>query len=481
MNSPMVVVVVGANVTATVVEELAGVSALVPPHAEAARARTTSRLVRVDQVLTPTGYASSALETSRPAYADLVMEIVVVSIVIVLLVTVAVAVIGIRAVARGRAAQNEQWLTTARALSLSFEPETFTARARLSGTVDGIGVEVRSIVESTGKSSARYTRYRASYPSLGLGLKVMATGGWQKLSTWFGGQDVATGDQEFDPAVTVKGHDDDAVRRFLSPSRRVSAHRLIVEFPGVVIEDASITWRMRGLEADGQRLMTVVRRMVGVAQRLTESAAGADRAMEARAVGSPGEAAGLLRDGNLGLEDQIDLAEASYVEGRFEEAEETLAALESALPADAQVAAWRRRAGERKVLGALPASSDDEVITEPEAVAAELFDPGLLSFDATRLFEEEYEQRRVRWRGTVMRSSAYRSDQEFGSGPGVRAVVRVYRLGWDLYGGRDVDAVVALPEGTVAAVGSEITFEGHLVRADTLMRNLFVADGRLVA
>jgi len=155
MNSPMVVVVVGANVTATVVEELAGVSALVPPHAEAARARTTSRLVRVDQVLTPTGYASSALETSRPAYADLVMEIVVVSIVIVLLVTVAVAVIGIRAVARGRAAQNEQWLTTARALSLSFEPETFTARARLSGTVDGIGVEVRSIVESTGKSSAR--------------------------------------------------------------------------------------------------------------------------------------------------------------------------------------------------------------------------------------------------------------------------------------------------------------------------------------
>ncbi len=69
---------------------------------------------------------------------------------------------------------------------------------------------------------------------------------------------------------------------------------------------------------------------------------------------------------------------------------------------------------------------------------------------------------------------------EFGEGPGVRAVVRVYRLGWDLSGGRDVDAVVALPEGAIVPVGAEVEFEGVLVRADSLMRNLFVDDGRLV-
>jgi hypothetical protein len=47
-----------------------------------------------------------------------------------------------------------------------------------------------------------------------------------------------------------------------------------------------------------------------------------------------------------------------------------------------------------------------------------------------------------------------------------------------------VDAVVALPaEAHTILQGAgdrEVAFEGRLVRADSLMRNLFVAEGRLL-
>jgi hypothetical protein len=81
----------------------------------------------------------------------------------------------------------------------------------------------------------------------------------------------------------------------------------------------------------------------------------------------------------------------------------------------------------------------------------------------------------VRWTGTLIRA------RESGRGAGLRAVVRVHRLRSDLYGGREVDAVVELPaDADVPSIGDPLTVEGRLIRADTLMRNLFVADGRVV-
>ena len=69
----------------------------------------------------------------------------------------------------------------------------------------------------------------------------------------------------------------------------------------------------------------------------------ADSAMRIRADGNPVEAAEMLRSGTVSLEDRRDYAEAAYAGARYDEAAEALAHLERALPADGQVAAWRRR------------------------------------------------------------------------------------------------------------------------------------------
>ncbi len=414
----------------------------------------------------------------------MVLPISLIVIALILLVATAVA-FGIRMVKRSHARMNEAWQRVAGELHCTFSPETFVKRAHLAGTVEGIGVEVKSVVESTGKSSRQYTRYLVSYPSLGIGLRMRASGGWQKLTHVFGAQDISTGDERFDPVVTVKGDDEEAVRRLLTPARRMSVHRLLAEHRGAVVEDSGITWDSNGLENDADQMLTVIRRMAGVAARLSEgSVAQADSAMRVRAEGNPAEAAEMLRLGAVSLEDRRDHAEAAYAGARYDQAEAALAELERALPADGQVAAWRRRAGERRVHAALPDAPGDPVLTDPGEVADDLFDPDLLTYDATRLFEDRYEGRTVRWQGKVVRSSAYRTDLEFGGGPGTRAVIRVHRLGWDVYGGRDVDAVVALPAEAHAALRSagdrEVAFEGRLVRADSLMRNLFVAGGRLL-
>jgi len=412
------------------------------------------------------------------------LSISLIVIAVILLVTAAVA-LGIHMVVQSHARMNQAWQQVAGELHLVFSPETFTKRAHLAGTVEGIGVEVRSVAESSGKSSHQYTRYRVSYPPLGIGLKMKASGGWQRLTRMLGAQDISTGDAGFDPAVTVKGDDEDAVRLLLTPARRMSVHRLIAEHRGTVVEDSGITWDSSGLETDAERMLTVIRRMAGVAGRLSDAdVTHADSAMRVRAEGSPAEAAEMLRSGTVSLEDRRDHAEAAYAGARYDEAADALAHLERALPADGQVVAWRRRADERRALTALPEASGEPVLTDPGEVAGDLFDPDLLTFEATRRFEDRYEGRTVRWQGTVVRSSSYRTDLEFGGGPGTRAVIRVYRLGWDMYGGRDVDAVVALPAAAHAVLrdagNGEVVFEGRLVRADSLMRNLFVAEGRLL-
>jgi len=418
-------------------------------------------------------------------YADAVALSVALVVIAVILAIAAAVAIGIRMVRRSHARMNEAWQRVAGELHLAFSPETFVKRAHLAGTVEGVGVEVKSVVESTGKSSRQYTRYRVSYPSLGIGLKMRASGGWQRLTRMFGAQDISTGDAGFDPVVTVKGDDEEAVRRLLTPARRMSVHRLLAEHRGAVVEDSGITWDSNGLENDADRMLTVIRRMAGVAARLSGgSVAHADSAMRVRAEGNPAEAAEMLRSGTVSLEDRRDHAEAAYAGARYDEAAEALADLECALPADGQVAAWRRRADERRTHAAPAEETGDPVLTDPGEVAADLFDPDLLAYEAARLFEDRYEGSTVRWQGRVVRSSSYRTDLEFGGGPGTRAVIRVHRLGWDVYGGREVDAVVALPAEAHAVLQDlgdrEVAFEGRLVRADSLMRNLFVAEGRLL-
>jgi hypothetical protein len=104
--------------------------------------------------------------------------------------------------------------------------------------------------------------------------------------------------------------------------------------------------------------------------------------------------------------------------------------------------------------------------------------------ESDRRFEEKYEGREVRWSGKLDRIDRFYHDSVFGEGPATRAILLVHEIVEDGYGSREVKAVVRLPdevgEGLRARRGETISFSGRLVGCDTFMRNVFVADGRLL-
>jgi hypothetical protein len=117
-----------------------------------------------------------------------------------------------------------------------------------------------------------------------------------------------------------------------------------------------------------------------------------------------------------------------------------------------------------------------------EEVAEALFAPGVTSSEADRRFEERYRGKPVAWSGRIQRVETYSRDDDFGEGPGVRAVLLVHEITGESWGGREVRAVLQLApehEELRARRGGTIAFRGRLVACDGFLRELRVADGAL--
>jgi hypothetical protein len=131
-----------------------------------------------------------------------------------------------------------------------------------------------------------------------------------------------------------------------------------------------------------------------------------------------------------------------------------------------------------------PTRQDAPVLLDAAAVCEDLFRSGQTSFDVSRTFEERYQDRRVSWMGTLASVDTYSIDFAFGPEAGARATLDVHEIGGDAYGAARVQAIVRIPASAAESLrdarGSRIAFEGRLVRADSLLRQLYVADGRIV-
>lgn len=425
------------------------------------------------------------------------LPVVSLALVVVLAGVVAVVVAVVRSQARRT---NEVWGAAASALAGRLRPSTGFGQPRIEAVVDGFHASVYGFTRRTGSSSSVYTRYRVVYRPFGLGLRIHRQGPWQQVAKFFGSQDIEVGDRAFDDLVVVQGDDPARIATFLDPGRRMAVHRLVAEYPGVEIGDDGIEWSTQGRERDADRLVTTVRRFASVAGMLSRpTRRSTSEALRAQAEGDAGRAVELLEGdpweddpwdegpgpGLPDPEERFIVGQAAYAGGRYEEAARALRDVEAALPGDEQAAMWRRRAEER-LAPAGPAQPTADVGAGPSAadIADELFVPGMLTFETARRFEEDFEGRRVRWSGTLVRWRAFRSDLDFGRDPGTKAVIRVHRLGWDLYGGRDVDAVLRLPEDAEERLtglrDEEVAFEGTLLRVDPLMRNIYLADAVLI-
>ena len=409
------------------------------------------------------------------------MPVIFVFIALIAVMAITIAIVATRAV-------RLQWAAAAQELGLSIESSSFS-HPRLAGTVDGFDV----LVDVRGSGDNAHTRYRVTYPPVAPPFELRREGGAQRILRMLGAQDVQLGDASFDEAFLVKTDAPADLAAFLGPARRLSLLRLVAAHRSLVASESSLEVTTRKVEGKAGTIEGTVRRLTATAKHLigTATTAVLDEAIASRAAGDLGESlesverAVSAEPGDLDAQLlQADAALAAGDMNRFAAAAE---ALRSALPGDAEAESLRTAARERMGLTEPPPATPptaDQALTNDGAMAMfeEVFGGDRLSFESEGEFAATCRGRQVRWSGTVKSARRYDHDLDFGDGPATKAVVTVATIESDLYGNTAVDAVVALPAdaGAALARGDEVTFTGTLDKADAMMRNVFVRNGRIV-
>lgn len=406
------------------------------------------------------------------------------------------------------------WNKAAELLGMQYQPGGVFGKRSISGWMAGHRVAVDTYTKSSGKSSNTYTRYRVHYPEpLGLGLQLKKEGFLSSMAKLFGSQDIEVGDPQFDDEVLVKGTDPRRVVEFLTHSRRMRILRLLNSLDGCEIGDASISYSRSGTETDPERMQRHVRRMISVAARLSdraEESSSLDRAIEAKRAGELGQALEHVRRGSAAeaapdADSSMVEGEILYTGGRYDEAAQVFEQARQESPEDDELEAWAEHSRKRAATAEPPpvespvplppaepatAGSPVETTAPPspdgpsaQQVCEQLFDPKVLSLDASKLFEERYLNRRVRWTGTLRQARDYAFDIVFGDEPGTKLVVDVHEVQGGAFG-RTVQALVRLPREALQAmqdrIGQPIAFEGRLISCDAFMRNLYVDQARVL-
>jgi hypothetical protein len=398
--------------------------------------------------------------------------LVFVPILFVAVLAVAIIVIALRISRRNDAA----WQSAAQTLGLEFVPSAAFKSRRMEGRVGTIDIVVDTFSEQHGNSSTTYTRYRAGYPDLGLGLKLRKQTGLHRFGKVFGMQDIEVGDQGFDDAVMIKGDEPDAVRAFLTPSRVLALQRLLTSFSGAVVADSDLVWKRRGVETNAQTLVSVTRRLAGAAGVIATGSRVADRALSKQQTGDLAAAADELSEeirgpGDTDVETRMTGAATLYAAGRREEAAAVLRDLDSDVPGDREITGWLRRTEQAPA----PSPAAEREV-DAAALAEDLFGRDEMSYETMARFDDRYRGARVHWSGTVKQISSARDSERR------RFVVGIAEASHVLYGRVFVDAVLDSPGGTAYLKrGDTVRFSGVLATCDPLMRNVYLEDVRIEA
>ena len=411
--------------------------------------------------------------------------------IIVVLAAVAAAAVAIMAGVASQRRQAAVWSEAGDALGLDTKLPSLLGRPRLTGTLGEIDVEVDVITRGSGNSRRPYTRFRVGYPDRGERFKLTRETGFTRFAKLFGAEDVQVGDDAFDRSFKVKADDPNRLLSFLTPALRATLLRLAAAYPSVVIEHDGIRVEHGGLPRRASDLTTTIRRLASagsVLGGLSATAPDLDPVLDARRRGDLQAAAERIRDlaarrSDSDREDPSDLdsrileAETLAQAGDREEAAARFDRLAREVPDDPEVAGWQQRL--QTPAPATPAAGDRVDIDE---MAQELFADGGLSFEVAKRFDAAYRGRPVRWEGTIKSIRRYDHDGDLGRGPGTKAVVSIATIDHDLYGESTVDAVFGLPVGTGEGLArhDRVAFEGVLARIDSMMRNVFVDEARLV-
>lgn len=404
--------------------------------------------------------------------------------------------------------QNEQtrkaWSAAAERLGLRVELGGAWSRPSMRGTVDGVDIEVEVYLRGSGDSKSKYTRYKAQHPPVGPPVVMRRQGAFSFLRQFVGGVDVQVGDPFFDNRVIIEASDPAAVTEFLSPSRKAVALQLFESYTNVRITSRSITIETRGVTRDVDELVRKVNRVLDAATVMA-GAQPVDAALERRERGELSGAAQDLHAFNEGEPNsfsQLLEAETLVELGDHDGALGVLDRAEGRIGGDSSVAGWRAVAkrpppppprglpqpppstaspSRPPLPPPLPVPTPAARTAPPQQqVIDDLFDRGLLSFEVVERFETTYAGAEVAWTGEVIGADRYRTDLDFGPGPGMKATILLGSAGTSQMISTRVHAVAAFGDGTELERGTEVRFRGELIRVDRLTRRFYVGSAELL-
>ena len=374
------------------------------------------------------------------------------------------------------------WAEAAEILGLEYDQPRL-ATPRISGTIQGMRVEVDVRRRSSGKSNQTFTRYLVRFPSPGFDFRLTRQTSLSRITKFFGTQDVEVGDSGFDDAFVVKTDAEDRLRRLLEPGLRNVLIRTAAAYPAVEFEDDRVFFERQRLETSRDVIVSTIRRFVDVAGAISGHRSHQRTAaiVAARERGELAEIATQLRKSARKradtLAEQLLELDTLATAGDGEAARERVGELETLVPADPDVVGWKQRLEHPRG----PAQASSATGPDPTDLSEEIFAGNALSFESKRVFDEKYRGSSVRWTGRVKSVDTIRAGSDLGAEGGTKLIATVATIDHDLYGNTDIDAVLGLPAGAGAGLqhGDEVSFTGTLVRIDPLVRNVFVAEGKL--
>jgi hypothetical protein len=414
---------------------------------------------------------------------------------------------------------NQAWAAAAQEHGLRHIPGSFVSGPKLVGTIAGIRVVVDTFRRSSGKNSKSYTRYRVHFPRpIGLGLRLTQEGLFSGVSKFFGSQDIQLGDRIFDQTMLIQGTNEDAVRAFLTPARRMRIQRFMIRLPGSTIHDNSIEHVMRGMIVRPESLVRTIEWMVRLATHLTEDLEDDGQLQEAMRLQNEGDPAAALdvvdaiivrkedtagqagqARGVLGeaVEERRLQGELRYMAGARDLAHKSFRQAHSVDPDDKEVAEWLeltkptqpaeanvdervtsqrvpplsstiagRRDDAKPVKRSMTDSQPDvasHTASDPidtglsqKQVCDDLFGDSTRSFDVSRRFESVYRGQRVRWQGELQKIERNYSDFIFDQSAGAKATLKIDERESPYFGMDAVLAVVHLPESAIQSLKPRI-------------------------
>jgi hypothetical protein len=114
---------------------------------------------------------------------------------------------------------NEKMAEFAKRAGLNFQPGTWTKQPPLTGTYQGVEIEIYTEVRKQGKYSTTYLIHVAQLPVnlAPVGLVMVQEGLLSKVSKVLGREDIQTGYTYIDDAFIIRGADPGAVKEFIAP------------------------------------------------------------------------------------------------------------------------------------------------------------------------------------------------------------------------------------------------------------------------